>query len=45
MGPGKPHLHCIYTAFVGEGILPGITNGNPYSHYSLLWMVEDNYGI
>ena len=35
----------IYTAFVGERIPPGITNGTPYTHYSLLRMIEDNYGI
>jgi acid phosphatase len=35
----------IYTAFVGDMVQPGIINGNPYNHYSLLRLIEDNFGL
>lgn len=35
----------IYTAFVGEMVRPGTTNGTRYDHYSLLRTIEDNYGV
>jgi len=35
----------IYTAFIGDMIQPGITNGNPHNHYSLLRLIEDNFGV
>jgi Phosphoesterase family len=35
----------IYTAFVGDMVQLGVTNGNPYNHYSLLRLIEDNFGV
>jgi phospholipase C len=35
----------IYTAFVGDMVQPGITNGNAYNHYSLLRLIEENFGL
>jgi phospholipase C len=35
----------IYTVAVGEMVQPGATNGNSYNHYSLLRLIEDNYGV
>jgi phospholipase C len=35
----------IYTAFIGDMVQPGITNGNRLNHYSLLRLIEDNFGL
>jgi hypothetical protein len=35
----------VYTALVGDMVQPGSINGNPYTHYSLLRLIEDNYGV
>lgn len=35
----------IYTAFIGDMVQPGITNESRYNHYSLLRMIEDNFGV
>ncbi len=35
----------IYTAIVGEGIVPGSESNERYDHYSLLKMIEDNFSL
>ena len=35
----------IYTVLVGDMVQPGAINGNFYNHYSLLRLIEDNYGV
>jgi hypothetical protein len=37
--------HHIYTVLVGDMVQPGAINGNVYTHYSLLRLIEDNYGV
>ncbi len=35
----------IYTVLVGDMVQPGAINGNLYNHYSLMRLIEDNYGV
>lgn len=35
----------IYTAAVGDGIQPGTVSDAPFTHYSLLRSIEDNFGL
>lgn len=35
----------IYTVLVGDMVQRGAINGNLYNHYSLLRLIEDNYGV
>ena len=35
----------IYTVLVGDMVQPRAINGNLYNHYSLLRLIEDNYGV
>ncbi len=35
----------IYTAFLGDMVQPGVTNESRHDHYSLLRLIEDNFGV
>lgn len=42
-GARRPNL--IYTALVGGMVNPGTASNEPYTHYSLLKMIEENFGL
>jgi len=39
------HLNHIYTALLGSVVVPGSVDQTPYTHYSFLRTVEDNWSL
>ena len=40
-----PSSNRVLTILVGDSVAPGVTSDAPYSHYSLLRLVEDGLGL
>jgi hypothetical protein len=42
---GRVRPNLVYAALVGGPVKPGTINNTPYTHFSFLQMVEDNFGL